>query len=90
MQAAPSDRNLSAMINDSQRFVLRFFEVMECSALHIYESALPLSPSSSFVRGLYLDQMSTDLKISIIDDSWDACIRAIKSHGWAHFRTKMI
>jgi WD40 repeat protein len=84
MQAAPSDGNLSAMIKDSQRFVLRFFDVMECSALHIYESALPLSPSSSFVRGRYLDQMSTDLKISIIDDSWDACIRAIQSHDWAY------
>jgi WD40 repeat protein len=58
--------------------VLRFFDVIESSAPHTYESALRWSPSSSHVRALYLDQMSTDVKFSAVDDSWDACIRTIQ------------
>ena len=38
---------------DYFRFVTTFFEVIDTSAPHIYHSALPLSPQSSIVRGLY-------------------------------------
>jgi WD40 repeat protein len=58
--------------------VLRFFDAIELSASHIYESALPLSPSSSLVRALYLDQELTNVNFSIIDHMWDACIRTIR------------
>jgi WD40 repeat protein len=60
--------------------LLRFFDAIESSATHIYDSALPLSPSSSLVRALYVDQISTDVKISGIEDSWDACMRTIRLH----------
>jgi WD40 repeat protein len=53
---------------------------MESSASHIYESALLLSPSPSPVRALYEDKMSTDVKTSGLDYSWDACTRTIKLH----------
>jgi hypothetical protein len=72
-----SDAGLFAIIKDSERFLLRFFDVIESSATHIYESALHLSPSSSLVRSLYGDQILTDVRISGIDDSWDALIRTI-------------
>jgi WD40 repeat protein len=78
MQAKASDEDLLAIVKDSERFVLRFFDAIELSAPHIYESALPLSPSSSLVRALYLDQVSMNAKFSGIDDAWDACIRTIR------------
>jgi WD40 repeat protein len=81
IQAKASDANLMAVVKDSQRFVLRFFEAIELSAAHIYESALLLSPSSSLVRTLYQDQLSMDLKLNDIDDAWDACIRTIRSQS---------
>jgi hypothetical protein len=54
--------------------------VIEPSATHIYESALPLSPLSSLVQARYMDQTSTDVKIGGIEDSWDVCTRTIRSH----------
>jgi WD40 repeat protein len=84
MQTMSSDAGLFAIIRDSERFLLRFFDMIESSATHIYESALPLSPLSSLVRALYGDQMPTDVKIGGIDDSWDALIRAIQLHDNAH------
>jgi WD40 repeat protein len=78
IQTDASDANLLAVVKDSERFVLRFFDVIELSAAHIYESALPLSPSSSLVRATYQDQVPMDTKFRLIDDTWDACIRAIR------------
>jgi WD40 repeat protein len=73
-----SDANLIAVVKDSERFVLRFFDAIELSASHIYESALPLSPSSSLVRARYLNQELMNVHFSDIDDVWDACIRTIR------------
>jgi WD40 repeat protein len=78
IQDVTSDANFLDLVKDSEKFVLRFFDGIECSAAHIYESALPLSPSSSSVRAVYLDQMSTDVRFSSIDHSWDACTRTIQ------------
>jgi WD40 repeat protein len=85
IQAKTSDTNLIAIVKDSERFVLRFFDAIELSASHIYESALPLSPSSSLVRARYLNQVSTDVNFSIIDDAWDACTRTIQSEYGPYF-----
>jgi WD40 repeat protein len=77
-----SDVNLIAVVKDSERFVLRFFDAIELSASHIYESALPLSPSSSLVRARYLNQELTNVNFSIIDDAWNSCIRTIRSQRY--------
>ena len=42
-----------ALINDCFRFVTKFFEIINESAMHIYHSALPLSPRTSIVREKY-------------------------------------
>jgi WD40 repeat protein len=73
-----SDAELLAIVEDSEKFLLRFFDAIESSATHIYDSALPLSPSSSLVRAQYVGQISTDVKISGIEESWDACMRTIQ------------
>ena len=41
------------LVNDYLNFVITYFEVISSSAPHIYHSALPLSPQTSFVRNLY-------------------------------------
>ena len=41
------------LIRDYLRFVIKFFEVINISAPHIYHSALLLSPRTSIVRRLY-------------------------------------
>jgi hypothetical protein len=69
--------HLLATVEDSERFVLSFFDAIELSALHKYQSALPLSPPSSLVRALYRDQVSNDATFNDIDEAWDTCIRTI-------------
>jgi WD40 repeat protein len=87
IQAKASDADLIAIVKDSERFVLRFFDVIELSAIHIYKSALPLSPSSSLVQAQYLDQVSKDVKFKVVDKTWDACIRTIRSQSSVHMIT---
>jgi WD40 repeat protein len=66
------------LIDDCERFVLGFFDVIEMSAMHIYHSALPWSPTSSPTRKLYQRQMKTEVKlVNATDAQWDACIRTI-------------
>jgi WD40 repeat protein len=51
---------------------------MEASALHIYHSALPWSPSSSLIRRVYESQFAAEIKLmNAVDVAWDACIRII-------------
>ncbi|KIM79726.1 hypothetical protein PILCRDRAFT_10209 [Piloderma croceum F 1598] len=72
------DTNLLELIQDCERFVLRFFDPIEVSAVHIYHSALPWSPMSSLVLRLYRNHIWTEAKvIKVMNDSWDAYTRAI-------------
>jgi WD40 repeat protein len=73
---------LLKLIDDCERFVLRFFDVINESAMHIYHSALPWSPMSSLTRQLYQMQMTTEVKlVNAIDANWDACLREIPYLG---------
>jgi hypothetical protein len=84
VQVMSSDAELLAIVKDSERLLLQFFDAIESFATHIYGSALPLSSSSFLVWAQYVDQMTTDVKISGIGDSWDVCITAIQLHNTVH------
>jgi len=47
------DKELLDTAKDYFQFVSRFFEVIKCSAPHIYHSALEMSPEESIVRNHY-------------------------------------
>jgi WD40 repeat protein len=67
---------------DCERFVLRFFDVIEASAPHIYHSAFLWAPESSLIRKMYRDkaQLTNNVKVlNSIDTSWDGCIRTIQT-----------
>jgi WD40 repeat protein len=69
------------LVDDCERFVLRFFDVIKESAMHIYHSALAWSPMSSLTRQLYQKQMMTEVNLAnAIDAQWDDCIRTIPIH----------
>jgi WD40 repeat protein len=81
-QSPPS--RLLELVDDSERFVLSFFDVIKDSAMHIYDSAIPWSPMSSLTRQLYDRQMTTDVKlVNAIDPRWDSCLRTIPIHNVA-------
>jgi WD40 repeat protein len=69
---------LLKLVDDCERFVLKFFDVIKESAMHIYHSALAWCPMSSLTRRLYQSQMTEEVKlVNAIDAQWDACIREI-------------
>ena len=80
MQVGLSDTELSVIANDSERFVLRFFEAMKASAIHVYHSALTWCPTISLVRTLYRNHIPTNVTmLHSIDNSWDARTRVIQA-----------
>jgi WD domain, G-beta repeat len=72
------NRDLSLLIDDCERFVLRSFDAVKQSAMHIYHSALPWTPTSSPTRQLYECKLMTKTKlVNAVSPTWDACIRII-------------
>ena len=67
----------------------RFFEPINISAVHIYHSALELSPLSSIVRRLYYHQQYTPFPrvVAGIPDSWSQSLHISNSGGvlYGHF-----
>jgi WD40 repeat protein len=73
------------LVDDCERFILRFFDVITQSVMHIYHSALPWSPMSSLTRQLYQREMTTEVKlVNGINARWDSCIRTIPVHNWVY------
>jgi WD40 repeat protein len=69
---------LLKLVDDFERFVLRFFDVIEESVMHIYHSALPWSPTLSLIRELYGRQMMSEVMLmNATDAHWNSCIRTI-------------
>ena len=64
--------------NDSQRFLLEHFDTIHNSPLHIYHSALPLSPSSSWLRKCYSVELSSMVKVvKGLPAEWGKCSRTV-------------
>ena len=60
--------------NDSQRFLLEHFDTIHNSPSHIYHSALPLSPSSSWLQRHYSAELSYMVKvIKGLPAEWGTC-----------------
>ena len=70
---------------DYFHFVTQFFEPINISAVHIYHSALELSPLSSIVRRLYYHRRRTPFPrvVAGIPNAWEECIYL---HAESHYR----
>jgi len=72
--------------NDSQRFLLAHFDTIYNSPFHIYHSALPLSPSSSWIQKHYSTEFSYMVKVvKGLPAEWGACSYTVllNSSPWA-------
>jgi len=49
--------------NDSQRILLEHFDILNNSPSHIYHSALPFSPSSSWLHECYTVELSQEVRV---------------------------
>ena len=70
--------------NDSQRFLLEHFDTIHGSPSHIYHSALPFSPSSSWLYECYSAQLSQEVKVvKGLPAGWGTCSRTVSLSGGA-------
>lgn len=77
------DASLLHSVEESKTFVLHFYDPVEDSAPHVYHSALPMVPKSSFLRTWYQHELSGEVSVvSGVADSWDGSIRTIEA-GYA-------
>ena len=68
------------LIDDCERFVLRSFDGVEQSAMHIYHSALPWTPTHSLTRQLYECELMAETQLgNAVSPTWDTCIRIISA-----------
>ena len=64
--------------NDSQRFLLDHFDTIKSSPSHIYHSALPFCPSSSWLHKCYSAEFSQEVKVvKGLPAGWGKCSRTV-------------
>ena len=71
--------------SDTQRLLLEHFDIIQSSPSHIYHSALPLFPSSSWLCGCYSMEPSTVVKVlKGLPTEWGGCYRTVvlRSFTW--------
>ena len=70
------------LVNDFFHFVTTSFEIVSTSALHIYHSALPLSPRTSILYRLYeLHARPLARVVQGIPNSWEPIVATVKHYG---------
>jgi len=64
--------------NDIQRILLEHFNTISNSPSHLYHSALPLSPSSSWLYECYIAELSQEVRVvEGLPVKWGMCSRTI-------------
>ena len=67
---------ISEWANDGKRFLLEHFDTIQNSPSHIYHSALPLSPSSSWIYKQYIGEASPVVRVvKGVPAGWGLCSR---------------
>jgi len=65
-------------VNDSQRFLLEYFDIIRDSPPHIYHSALPFSPSSSWLHEYYAPELLQEVRVVRgLPADWGTCSRTV-------------
>jgi WD40 repeat protein len=64
--------------NESQRFLLEHFDIIKDSPSHVYCSALPFCPSSSWLHKCYSAEFSQEVKVvKGVPAGWGQCSRLV-------------
>jgi WD40 repeat protein len=70
-------------IEDSKHIMLEYFDIISESPCHIYSSALPLCPASSWLQKYYSSELSQVVKpVKGVLAEWIACSRTVLFSGF--------
>ena len=68
--------------NDSKRILLEHFDIIHNSPSHLYHSALPFSPSTSWLHECYSLELSQEAKVvKGLLAEWGMCSRTVLSNN---------
>ncbi|KIL59677.1 hypothetical protein M378DRAFT_84766, partial [Amanita muscaria Koide BX008] len=71
----PTSSNLHQFLSDALRFISKFYEIINRSALHTYYSALPFTPTSSLLYRRYIKEARHNIcGIEGGPERWDALV----------------
>ena len=77
-----ASKKLRTILDDSGRFVAKFFNIIEQSALHIYHSALTLTPHDTELFRTYSKNTRNALfLVSGMRKNWDSLIAVLRGHS---------
>ncbi|KIL56045.1 hypothetical protein M378DRAFT_17436 [Amanita muscaria Koide BX008] len=81
----PTPSDLCQLLSDGLRFISKFYEIIERSALHTYYSALPFTPTDSLLYRRYIDEalhfkLHRGCNVIGTPNQWDALIANLR-HG---------
>jgi WD40 repeat protein len=69
------------MLDDGCRFLPRFYKIIERSALHIYHSALTLTPPETKLFQLYKHKITNRMHVIFgVEKSWDPLLTVLQGH----------
>ncbi|KAL9633166.1 MAG: hypothetical protein Q9204_003506 [Flavoplaca sp. TL-2023a] len=90
LDSASDDTTLQSIVEDARRFILHNRGIIEKAPLQTYTSALVFSPSKSFVRQPYVDQLPSWLVRSpTVEDRWGNGVQILEEND-LDFRKPMI
>lgn len=90
VQSVSDDTTLRSIVEDARRFILNNRGIIENAPLQTYTSALVFSPSESFVRHYYVDQLPGWLiRSPTVELRWDNCVQILEHHD-LDFREQII
>ncbi|KAL8835874.1 MAG: hypothetical protein Q9176_006647 [Flavoplaca citrina] len=79
LDSVSDDITLRSIVEDARRFILNNRGIIEKAPLQTYTSALVFSPSESFVRQYYVDQLPRWLiRSPTVEDRWGNCVQILE------------
>ncbi|KAI0446385.1 vegetative incompatibility protein HET-E-1 [Xylaria telfairii] len=78
---------IDKFIQDADRFIRYFIDIIALHPLQLYCSAICFAPQKSVIRQEFQKEMSTRIiKPPSMPDAWNACIQTLEGHNhWVHF-----
>src|ERR1700731_462349 len=74
--------DIAELLHDGERLIQEFFPAISVSALHVYFTALPFTPSGTEMYKTYHQQTEGAVTLKGgLTNNWSACVQVIEGHS---------
>ncbi|PTB63658.1 hypothetical protein BBK36DRAFT_1179956, partial [Trichoderma citrinoviride] len=72
---------MRAFLDDADRFILYFSQIIDTAPLQLYSSALTFSPTNSVIRKTFdTCRHKWIIRTPIVDPTWSSCLQTLEGH----------